>query len=86
MQRITRERPTIERIAYAWAIARFVETTPQFRFVAADQDWPSRERPLLFPMASWPVRAQPHDDVELLAASGRRSMYPYAAHATATER
>ena len=74
MQRITRERPKIERIACPWPIAQFLDTAPEFRFVAADQDWPSRERPLLFPMASWSVRAQPHDDVESLAAIGRRSI------------
>jgi hypothetical protein len=37
MQWITRERPKIDRIACPWLIARFIDATPEFHFVPADQ-------------------------------------------------
>ena len=85
MQRITRERPKIERIACPLPMSRFLDTTPQFRFVAADQDWLLRERPLLFPMASWPVHAQSRR--RRVAGRVRQMLdYLYAAPATVAER
>lgn len=37
MKWITRERPKIDRIACPWLITRFVDPTPEFLFVPADQ-------------------------------------------------
>lgn len=37
MRWITRERPKIDRIACPWLIARFVDTSPEFLFVPAEQ-------------------------------------------------
>jgi len=36
MKWITRERPKIDRIAYPWLIARFIDDAPEFLFVPAD--------------------------------------------------
>lgn len=36
MQWITRERPKIDRVACPWLIARFIDQSPQFLFVAPD--------------------------------------------------
>ena len=36
MQWITRERPKIDRIACPWLIARFIDRTPEFSFVPAN--------------------------------------------------
>ena len=36
MQWITRERPKIDRVACPWLIARFIDRSPQFLFVAPD--------------------------------------------------
>ncbi|TAM42829.1 MAG: hypothetical protein EPN58_01705 [Rhodanobacter sp.] len=37
MQWIMRERPKIDRIACPWLVTRFIDSTPEFLFVAADQ-------------------------------------------------
>lgn len=37
MKWITRERPKIDRVACPWLIARFIDQTPEFLFVPADQ-------------------------------------------------
>lgn len=37
MKWITRERPKIDRVACPWLIARFVDKSPEFLFVPADQ-------------------------------------------------
>lgn len=37
MQWITRERPKIDRIACPWLITRFVDTSPEFLYVAAGE-------------------------------------------------
>jgi hypothetical protein len=37
MKWITRERPKIDRVACPWLIARFIDKSPEFLFVAADQ-------------------------------------------------
>jgi hypothetical protein len=37
MKWITRERPKIDRIACPWLIARFVDQSPEFLYVSADQ-------------------------------------------------
>lgn len=37
MKWITRERPKIDRIACPWLIARFIDTSPEFLYVPAEQ-------------------------------------------------
>lgn len=37
MKWVTRERPKIDRIACPWLIARFIDKTPEFLYVPADQ-------------------------------------------------
>jgi hypothetical protein len=37
MKWITRERPKIDRVACPWLIARFIDTSPEFLFVPAEQ-------------------------------------------------
>jgi hypothetical protein len=37
MKWVTRERPKIDRVACPWLIARFIDKTPEFLFVPADQ-------------------------------------------------
>jgi hypothetical protein len=37
MKWITRERPKIDRVACPWLIARFIDQSPEFQFVPADQ-------------------------------------------------
>jgi hypothetical protein len=37
MKWITRERPKIDRVAYPWLIARFVDVEPEFLFVPPDR-------------------------------------------------
>lgn len=37
MKWITRERPKIDRVACPWLIARFIDDSPEFLFVPADQ-------------------------------------------------
>jgi hypothetical protein len=37
MQWVTRERPKIDRIACPWLISRYIDKTPTFLYVAADQ-------------------------------------------------
>ena len=37
MKWVTRERPKIDRIACPWLIARFIEATPEFLYVPAEQ-------------------------------------------------
>ena len=37
MKWITRERPKIDRIACPWLIARFIDKSPEFLYVPADQ-------------------------------------------------
>lgn len=37
MRWITRERPNIDRVACPWLIARFIDDSPEFHFVPADQ-------------------------------------------------
>jgi hypothetical protein len=37
MKWITRERPKIDRIACPWLIARFIDASPEFLYVPADQ-------------------------------------------------
>jgi hypothetical protein len=37
MKWITRERPKIDRVACPWLIARFIDPSPQFLFVAANE-------------------------------------------------
>lgn len=37
MRWITRERPKIDRVACPWLIARFIDESPEFLFVPADQ-------------------------------------------------
>ena len=37
MKWVTRERPKIDRIACPWLIARFIDTTPEFLYVPANQ-------------------------------------------------
>jgi hypothetical protein len=34
---VTRERPSIDRIACPWLVARFIDKEPEFLFVAPDQ-------------------------------------------------
>ena len=44
MKWITRERPKIDRVACPWLIARFVDKSPEFLFVPADQVMAAAER------------------------------------------
>ncbi|BAV33362.1 chromate resistance protein [Sulfuricaulis limicola] len=37
MKWVTRERPKIDRIACPWLIARFIDTSPEFLYVPADE-------------------------------------------------
>ena len=37
MKWVTRERPKIDRIACPWLVARFIDKTPEFLYVPADQ-------------------------------------------------
>ena len=43
MKWITRARPKIDRIACPWLIARFIDESPEFLYVPADQVWSTAE-------------------------------------------
>jgi hypothetical protein len=44
MKWITRERPKIDRIACPWLVRRFIDESPEFLYVPADQVLPVAER------------------------------------------
>ena len=82
MKWITRERPKIDRIACPWLVARFIEPTPEFLFVPADQ---------VIPLATQ-MSAVPYDvpGVELTHVAQRCSfdafIHKYALCDTALDR